>query len=136
MKIIWCLVPDIKGRTDRVFCHFGILSFFTCVPQMAIIWCMVLGHFLPFYSTNNQKYPNFEKMKKSPGHIIILDKCTKNHDCMLYCSWDMTRDGCNYFSFLVIFYVFTHLTGQKIKIKKKNEKNTWRYHCFASSKWL
>ena len=75
--------------------------------------------FGPFYPTNNQKNPNFEKMKKSPGDIIILDKCTKSHDRMLYCSLDTTRGGCNYFSFLVIFNAFTHLTGQKIKIKKK-----------------
>ena len=37
-----------------------------------------------------------KKMKKTPGDIIILYKCTKNHDHMLYCSWDMARDECNY----------------------------------------
>ena len=26
MKIIWCMVPEIKGMMDRVFCHFA--SFF------------------------------------------------------------------------------------------------------------
>ena len=43
------------------------------------------GHFLPFYPTNNPKNQNFEKMKKQPGDIIILHKCCKNHDDMLYC---------------------------------------------------
>ena len=33
--------------------------------------------------------------KKMPGDIIILHKCTKNHDHMLYCSLDMARDRCN-----------------------------------------
>ena len=45
---------------------------------------VILGHFLPFYPTN-PKNQNFEKM---PGDIIILHKCTKNHDHMLYCSWN------------------------------------------------
>ena len=74
-----------------------------------------------------------KKMTKTPGDIIILHKCTKNHDHMLYCSWDMVHDGCNYFSFRPIFCPFTTLTAQKIKISKKsksqkNEKNAWRYH--------
>ena len=36
--------------------------------------------------TNNPKNQNFEKMKKTSGDIVILLKCTKNHDHMLYCS--------------------------------------------------
>ena len=27
-----------------------------------------------------------------PGAIIILDECTKNHDQMIYISWDMLRN--------------------------------------------
>ena len=42
--------------------------------------------FFPFYPTNNPKGQNFEKMKTTPGDIVILHKCTKNHDHMLYCS--------------------------------------------------
>ena len=41
---------------------------------------VILGHFLPFYPTNNPKNQNFEKMKKTPGDIIILHTCIKNHD--------------------------------------------------------
>ena len=33
-----------------------------------------------------QKKQNFAKMKKNPGDINILHKCTKNHDHILYCS--------------------------------------------------
>ena len=29
---------------------------------------------------------NFKKMKKTPGDIIILHKCTKNYDQMMYSS--------------------------------------------------
>ena len=38
---------------------------------------------------------------------------------MLYCSWDMARDRCDYFSFWAIFCTFTPLTVRKINIKKK-----------------
>ena len=105
------------------------------------MWCMILEiygaqqTFLPFCPStallplNNPKNQNFKKMKKSPGDTIILHKCTKKHDHMLYCSWDMACDGCNcYFSFWAIFCPFTHLTAQKIKILRKWKKNTWRYH--------
>ena len=58
-------------------------------------------------------------MKKTPGNIIILHMCNKIHDHMLYCSWDMARDRCNYFSSWAIFCHFTFLTAWKIKIFKK-----------------
>ena len=47
------------------------------------IFFVIFGHFLLFYSTNNPKFQNFEKIKKSAGDIIILQNCTKNHDHML-----------------------------------------------------
>ena len=84
---------------------------------------VTLDHFLPFYSPNNLKNQNLEKMKKLPSDIIILHNCTKNYDHMLHCSLDMACNGCNcYFSFWVIFYTFTPLTAQKIKKNKKKMK--------------
>ena len=85
------------SATDRIFCHFG--------------------PFLPFRPhPNNPKNQNFEKLKKTPGDII-LHKCNKNHDHVLYCSLDMAHNRFNcYFSFWAIFYPFTSLTTQKIKI--------------------
>ena len=76
-------------------------------------WRTVFWHFgpffLPFDPTTNLKNQNFEKMKKTPGDII-LQKCSKNHDHMVYCSWDMARDRCNFsFSFWAIFLHFTPL---------------------------
>ena len=98
------MVPEIWSMTDKTFCH--------------------IRHFLHFYPCNNPKNQNFEKIKnkKQPGDIIILHKCTKNHDHVLYCSWDMAHNGHNcYFSFWAFFCPFTPLTTQKIKILK-NEK--------------
>ena len=70
------------------------------------------------------------KNGKMPGDIITLHKCTKNHDHMLYCAWDMARDKSNcYFSFWSIFAPFYPPNSPKIKILK-NEKKTSRYHHF------
>ena len=63
--------------------------------------------FLPFYPVTAQKIKTLKKWKRKPQDIIILHKCTKNHGHMLYCSWDMAHDGCNYFSFWAIFCCFT-----------------------------
>ena len=74
---------------------------------------VLMSHFLPFY------------LPLKPPKIIILHKCIKNHDNMLYCSWNMACDRCNfYFLFWAIFLPF--LTPDSLKyqdfkkiIKKK-----------------
>ena len=47
---------------------------------------VILDHFNALLSPSNLKNKIFEKLKKMPGDIIILQWCTKNHDHMLYCS--------------------------------------------------
>ena len=113
------------------------ISFDTSAPKIMIICYTVLeiwhvtevivvfdfGQFLPFYPLTAQKIKIFKKNEKKPGDTI-LHKCTKNHDYMLCCSWDMAREGCNCsFSFWAIFCPFTPiphpLTAQKTKILKK-----------------
>ena len=101
--IRWCTVPEIRCVTDKIVISYFGLSFVLLPP-------------------NSPKTQNFEKMKKTPGDIIILHMGTKNYDQMMYASWDMVPDGCNYFSFLAIFYLFTPLTAWKIKILKKWKK--------------
>ena len=79
--------------------------------------------FLTFYPTNNLKNWNFEKLKKGHGDIIILHKCTKYHNHMLYCSWDMAHDIYNfYFSFLTIFVLLPPLQPKKSKFEKNEIK--------------
>ena len=93
---------------------------------------VILDHFLPFCPLTTQKIKILKNWKKTPRDIIILHKCTKNHDHIPYCSSDMPCNRFNcYFSLWAIFCPFISLTAQKIKIKKKNEKNTWRYHHFT-----
>ena len=64
---------------------------------------VILDCFLPFYPHNKMKNQNVEKLKKTPGDIIILHKCTPNHDNMLYYSLDMACNRFNCFSFWAIF---------------------------------
>ena len=78
--------------------------------------------FCPFTPRNIPKNQNFEKIKKMPGDIIILHKSIKNYDQMVYDSWDIAHDKCNYFSFWAIFCPLTPVTSQKIKILRKWKK--------------
>ena len=72
----------------------------TCVPQMMIIWCMV------------------------PEIMIYgsLQMCTKNHNHMMYASYNMECNTHSSLSFWTIFWPFTPLTTQKIIIFKKWKK--------------
>ena len=78
--------------------------------------------FCPFTPLTARKIKKFKKWKK-PGDVIILHKCTKNYDQMMYSFWHMMCYRCNcYFSFWPIFCPLNPLTAQKIKILKKWKK--------------
>ena len=90
IMIICCTVHEIWCMTDVIIFHFG--PFFALLPP-----------FFHFF-----KIKILKKWKETPRDIIILHKCTKNHDHMLYYLWDMACDRCNcYFSFWAILYPFT-----------------------------
>ena len=97
-----------------------VLSFYTYVPKITIIWCMVPE----IWSETDRTFCYFGPfLFWTIGDIIILHKCTKNQNHILYCSLNMARNRCNcYFSFWVIFCPFTSLTTWKIKVKKKKKK--------------
>ena len=111
-------VPGIWHMADVIIFHFGLW----CVADVIVIF-----HFGLFFALL-PKNQNFKKMKKTPGDIMILHMCTKNHDHILYCSWDMERARCNYFSFCAIvcdrcncyfwFWAILGHLGQKINFKK------------------
>ena len=64
---------DMEQRD--IFSHFG--PFFIILPLPR-----------PPSPLNNPINQNFKKKKKekTPGDIVILHKCTKNNDYMVYCS--------------------------------------------------
>ena len=106
MAIVYCMVPEMWSTTDKVFCHFG--------PFFAL--------FLP--RPSNSENQNFEKLKKTPGDIIILHMYTIIDNHVMYGSWNMECDGHFVLSFWTIFCPFnpSPLTTQKLKIKKKMKK--------------
>ena len=71
----------------------------------------ILDHFLSFYtpspSPNNPESQSFQKMKKTPRGIIILQKCTINDNHMIYGLWDMKCTRQNFFVILGHFLLFT-----------------------------
>ena len=81
---------------------------------------VILDCFLPFYRTNNPKNQNFEKLKKTPGDII-LHMSTINYNHMMYGSWDIGRDR-QIFVILEHFLPIYPLKTQRIKILKKWKK--------------
>ena len=117
---------DMKRDTQNFLSFWTVFYPFTPLTTWKIkikFFFVILDHFLPFYFPNNPKNQNFEKLKKAHQDIIILLKCTKNHDHILYCSIDMMHNRCNcYLSFWAIFCPFTSLTVRKIKILKKWKK--------------
>ena len=70
-----------------------------------------------------EKIKVFKKWNKNSGDIIILHMYTINANHMMYSSWDMKRDGLNFWSFWTVFWHFTSLTTRKIKILKN-----WKQH--------
>ena len=112
--IIWYTVPEI-WQVTHVNCYFSF-------------WAI----FCPFTSLTVRKIKIKEKIKKELGDIIILHKCTINHDHMLYCSWDIVCDGCSYFFFVLGYFLpFTPLLLPNSP-KNQNFKK-WEKHLEISS---
>ena len=108
--MIWCMIPEIPGTTDRIFCYFK--PFFALLPP------------------NNPKSQNFGKIKKSSGDIITLHMCTINDNHMMYGSWDMECDGRNFLSFWTVFAILLPWQPKKSKFWQ-TERNAWGYHNFT-----
>ena len=94
--IIWhtCIIKDnhiMYSSWDMKRDGQNFLSFWTVI--------------LPFYSPNNSRNKNFEKLKSKSGDIIILQMCIINDNQMMYGSWDMKRDGHNFLSFWICFAI-------------------------------
>ena len=66
---------------------------------------VILDHFLHFYSPNNLKNQNFEKMKQPPGDIMTLHMCTINDNHMMYGSWDIEQNR-RIFCHFGLFFAF------------------------------
>ena len=67
-------------------------------------------------------------MKKASGDVIILHMCTKNHDPVIYASWDMK---CNRQFFVILGLWFFSPLILKFIIWKKCRKKPWRFYPFT-----
>ena len=85
-------------------------------------YLVTLDHFLSFNLTNNLKNQNSEQTKKASGDII-LHQCSENRDHMIYCSWDMAREGCSLFFILGYFLLFYLPPPPPNSPKKQNSQN-------------
>ena len=65
----------------------------------------ILDRFFALYPLppNNPESQNFEKMKKAPGDITILQMCSINHKYMMYEAWSATdRIFCHFGPFFAL----------------------------------
>ena len=117
----------------------GVKSFYTRVPKIATIWCMLpairsatdisfcyLGPFsalLPHYWAQKKKFG--EKVKK-PGDIILLHMCTRNEDHTygFYSFWDIKARWREFVDILGHFLPFDPPNNNKKKLTLVYHK--WR----------
>ena len=92
---------------------------------------LILGHFLPFYPPKNLKNQNFEKCKNLLK-ISLFYTCTKNHNHMMYGSWDMECDRQNFFVIMDCFLPFYFPMDPENQNLEKKKKNPGRYHHFTT----
>ena len=121
-RAIFCPFHSLKAWKIQISIYkknktksLEISSFYTSVPKFMIIGYTVpeilhvtdnfhFGLYFSLLASNSPKNEKFKTIKKTPGDIIILHRCTKNHDHMLYCLWDIVDDRCScYFSFWLFF---------------------------------
>ena len=91
------MVPEIWSVTDIIF--------------------VILDHFLHFYPPMDQDNQNFEKNKKTPGNIIILNRCNINHNHI----W-LLRYRAQQTEFFVILEHFLHFKPPKNPKNQNFEK--------------
>ena len=75
-------------------CKMKISKKWTTRLQTKHLYFSFCTNFCPFIPLTVRKVKISKKMKKILGDISILHKCTKNHDNMLHCFWDMVHDAC------------------------------------------
>ena len=67
--------------------------------EQKILKFVILGHFLPFYPPKNTKNQNLEEWKNLLDISSFYFICTKNHNHMMYSSWDTEWDRQRFLSF-------------------------------------
>ena len=81
-----------------------------------------IGNFRSLFALLPPKDPKNQDFKKW-GNLLEISfyTCTKNHNHMIYGSWDMECNRQNVLSLWIVFCLFTLLWTQKIKILKNKK---------------
>ena len=122
------------------------ISFYTYVPEIILIWCMVSEiwsakdrifchyglFFLPFCPSIDPENQNFEKNEKNTWRYYHFTNVYHKWQSYDKCFFKYGLQQTNVFVILDHFLPFypPTLTNQKFKILK-NWKNPWRYHYFT-----
>ena len=128
------MIPKIKILKKWKKC-LEILSFYTCVPQMKIIWYMIpekfgateqiFYHFGPFFALSPLWRPRkskFWKIEKNTWRYYHFTYV--HHKWLSYDVWFLKYGVWQIFlSFWIVFCTFTPYQLQKIKILEK-----WKKH--------
>ena len=91
---------------------------------------VILDGFLLFYPPLDLKIQNFEKMKKPPQDIIILQMCNINDSHMTYGSWDTECDR-KFFAILHYFLPFYPPNNPKNQSFEKMKKTLRDHYHFT-----
>ena len=112
-QAIFCFFAPLLTQKIKIWkkCKrtLDILSFYTCVPLIRIIWCMVpeiwsstgrmffwsYAIFCPFTPLKNENIKN----EKNPWRYHQFTQLYQKSWSSVYCPRDMAHDGCNYFHF-------------------------------------
>ena len=92
------------------------------------VWQTQIGNYESFFAflpptptpLKPPKVRNLNKMKKMVGDIIILPKCTKNHNHTRSSSWDTEWDRTFFFGHFLPFYPTNNPENQNIWENLKN----------------
>ena len=144
LRAIFCRFTPVttwKIKTLRKWKkHLDMSSFYTYVPKITIIWCMLpeiwstrdkffhFGSFFTLYWPQKSKFgKNEENAQIHYYHLTHLYHKWKSYDV---CSFRYGMQQMQFLSFWAIFCLFTPLTIQKIKIFQI-QTSTWRFHDFT-----
>ena len=123
--------------------NIEISSFYTCIPQMTIIWCMIpeiwsatdiifchFGLFFALLPPNNLENRNLEKWNNTWRYYHFTHV---HHKWKSYDAWFL-RHGARQTFLLVIlghFLSFYPTNNPKKQNFEKMKKNAWRHHHFT-----
>ena len=94
--------------------------------------CLSFWAIFALLPPNKPENQNFGKMKKASGNVTILHMCTKNHNNMMYGSWDIRHDRQSIFVILgkfLLFYPTNNLKNQNFEKMKKLLEISSFYTC-------